>query len=86
MPEQQPRASRRSVSSGTVAPVLGGSWDSESKVISTLIGVTNNYKYNYLNTKFHDPLGNPSPPFIEPLKIFISLVTLIKGFEPLSRP
>ena len=28
--------------------VLGGSWDLVSKVISPLIGVISNYKYNYL--------------------------------------
>ena len=29
--------------------LLGGSWDLVNKVISTLIGVTSNYKYSYLN-------------------------------------
>ena len=29
-------------------PLLGGSWDLVSKVISTLIGVISNYKYSYL--------------------------------------
>ena len=29
--------------------VLGGSWDLVSTVISTLSGVTSNYKYSYLN-------------------------------------
>ena len=30
-------------------PLLGGSWDLVSKVISTLSGVISNYKYSYLN-------------------------------------
>ena len=29
-------------------PLLGGSWDLVSKVISPLIGVISNYKYSYL--------------------------------------
>ena len=34
----------------TIIPegILGGSWDLLSRVISTLTGVTSNYKYSYL--------------------------------------
>ena len=49
----QPRGSvpawRRGASPELQRLVLGGAWDLVSKVISTLIGVTSDYKYSYPN-------------------------------------